>query len=166
MIGPRIQPFSHPLTFNFPWSLGYIRKLAFGSPWGSYFTPGFVCSQHMAPRNINLHRHHLLRVPIHTLVEWSLGDSFLMPREIYCQCRFKPRTSQSAVESSTTGQMHLDYMVKLTNFVAGSTNFDAGSTSGQFNFGQGWPQVLDTISIYVKIVLYTVFLYYINIFFI
>ena len=40
--------------FNFPWSLGYIRKLAFGSPWGNYFTPGFVCSQHTAPRNIKL----------------------------------------------------------------------------------------------------------------
>ena len=30
------------LTFNFPWSFDYIRKLAFGSPWGNYFTPGFV----------------------------------------------------------------------------------------------------------------------------
>ena len=28
-----IWPFSHPLTFNFPWSLGYIRKLAFICPW-------------------------------------------------------------------------------------------------------------------------------------
>ena len=38
LIGPLsvIQPFSHPLTFNFPWSLGYIRKLAFGSRWGNY----------------------------------------------------------------------------------------------------------------------------------
>ena len=42
------------LTFNFPWLLGYIRKLAFGTPWGNYFTPGFVCSQYKAPRNIKL----------------------------------------------------------------------------------------------------------------
>ena len=56
LVGPlsAIQPFNHPLTFNFPWSLGYIRKLAFGSPWGNYFTPGFVCSQHTVPRNIKL----------------------------------------------------------------------------------------------------------------
>ena len=54
LVGPlsAIQPFNHPLTFNFSWSLGYIRKLAFGSPWGNYFTPGFVFSQHTMPRNI------------------------------------------------------------------------------------------------------------------
>ena len=44
-----------PLSaIHFPWSLGYIRKLVFGSPWGNYFTPGFVCNQHKAPRNIIL----------------------------------------------------------------------------------------------------------------
>ena len=32
---------------------------------------------------VNLHRHRPLRVPIDTLVEWSLGDSFLVPREIH-----------------------------------------------------------------------------------
>ena len=41
-------------SFNFPRSLGYIRKLTFGSPWGNYFTTGFVCSQETAPWNINL----------------------------------------------------------------------------------------------------------------
>ena len=30
---------------NFPWLLGYIKKLAFGSSWGNYFTTGFVCTQ-------------------------------------------------------------------------------------------------------------------------
>ena len=50
------------------WSLGYIRKLAFGSPWENCFTPGFVSTQ-------------AHRVPIHTLVEWSLRDSFLVPWE-------------------------------------------------------------------------------------
>ena len=35
------------------------------------------------PRRSNLHRHHSLMVPIHTLIEWSLGDLFLVPREIH-----------------------------------------------------------------------------------
>ena len=38
----------------FPLSLCYIRKLAFVSPWGNFFTPGFVCSQHTTARNIKL----------------------------------------------------------------------------------------------------------------
>ena len=45
-----VQPFSHHLTFNFPWSLfwGYIRKLAVGSPLGNNLRslPGFVYSHH------------------------------------------------------------------------------------------------------------------------
>ena len=55
MVGPlsAIQPFSHPLTLNCPRSLGYIRKLAFGSPWKNYSPP--VClTNHTAPRNIKL----------------------------------------------------------------------------------------------------------------
>ena len=49
--------FSLQLSFynNFPLSLGYIRKLAFCSP----------------------------SIPIHTLVEWILGDSHVVPREIH-----------------------------------------------------------------------------------
>ena len=41
LVGPlsAFQPF-----INFPLSLGYIRKLALGSLWGNYFTPGF-CMQ-------------------------------------------------------------------------------------------------------------------------
>ena len=35
-------------NINFPWTLVYIKKLAFGFPWENYFTPGFVCSQHTA----------------------------------------------------------------------------------------------------------------------
>ena len=49
-----IQPSSHPLTFNFPWSLDYIVKLAFRYPWGNYFTPGFVSSQHTVQESIKL----------------------------------------------------------------------------------------------------------------
>ena len=49
-----IQPFSYPFDINFPRSLDYIRKLAFGSPWGNYivFHSRFMCSQHTSPRNI------------------------------------------------------------------------------------------------------------------
>ena len=50
----RFSAFQPPFDINFPWSLGYIRKLVFGSPWGNYFTPSFVCSQHTVPRNIEL----------------------------------------------------------------------------------------------------------------
>ena len=67
------QPYSHPLTFNFSWSLGYIKKLVFGSPFGNYFTPGFVRSQHTAPRNIK----HAQTLPFHgtKLTYWSNGSS-------------------------------------------------------------------------------------------
>ena len=34
-----IQPFSHPLTFNFPWSLGYIRILHSGLPGETILLP-------------------------------------------------------------------------------------------------------------------------------
>ena len=68
LLGPlsAIQPFSHTLIFNLPWSLGYmyITKLAFWSPWENYFTPVFLCSQHTVPRII------LTCTPVHTLVEW------------------------------------------------------------------------------------------------
>ena len=46
-----VQP---SIDINLTWWLGYIRKLAFGSPWGNYFTPGFVYSQHTAPKNNKL----------------------------------------------------------------------------------------------------------------
>ena len=76
MVGPfsAIQPSSQPLTFNFPWSLCYIRKLAFWSPWENYFSPGIECNQHTGPRYIILAQ----TLPsqgtnIHNLVEWSLS---------------------------------------------------------------------------------------------
>ena len=74
----------HPLTNNFPWSMGYIRKLAFESPWGYYLTPGFVCIQHTEPRNIKLAQTPPAQGTwIHTLVVWILGDSFLVPWDIH-----------------------------------------------------------------------------------
>ena len=61
-----IQSFSHTLIVNFLWSLDYIRKLAFGSPWVPV-----LCEA------------NIRQVPIHTLVEWNLRDSFLVPWEIH-----------------------------------------------------------------------------------
>ena len=100
-----IQPFSHPLTFNLPWSLGYIRKLAFWSPWGNYFNPGFLCRQQKASRNIKLaqiqpsqgNNSHLDRVESQRFISCSLRNS--------CQAHVgsEPRTSRSAVERATTG---------------------------------------------------------------
>ena len=46
-----IQP---PFDINLPWSLGYISKLAFGAPWGNFFTHSFMCSQHTATRYIKI----------------------------------------------------------------------------------------------------------------
>ena len=45
LVGPisAIQPVNHPMKLTFP---GCIKKLALGSPWGNYFTPGVVRSQH------------------------------------------------------------------------------------------------------------------------
>ena len=73
-----VQP---PLDIDLPWSLGCYRKSAFGSHRGNYFTPGFVCSQHI----FNLHSHSTLSLCIgsHLGREWSLGGSFLVPREIH-----------------------------------------------------------------------------------
>ena len=87
-----------PIDINFPWSLGYIRKLAFGSPWGN---SRFLCAVNVRRPGIsNLQRHCPLMVPIHTLVEWSLGDSFHVPREI----NVRPgKDSNNGVERATTG---------------------------------------------------------------
>ena len=52
-----------------------MKVLAFGSPLGNYSFP-VLCAD-------NIHRHRPLRVPTHTLVDWSPRDSFLVSREIY-----------------------------------------------------------------------------------
>ena len=108
---PVIQPFSHRSTFIFPWSLGYIRKLTFGSPWGYYFTPGFVCSQHTAPMNIKLAQiqpskgttSHIGRVEPRRYISCALRNS----RK--ASVGFEPRTSRSAAERATTGPMRNYY---------------------------------------------------------
>ena len=74
LVGPlsAILSFGDPLTFNFHWSLGYIRKLAFGSPAGNSFTLGFVCSQHTEPRNIKF-----AQTPLSKGTNSHIGDSVI-----------------------------------------------------------------------------------------
>ena len=69
------QPFSHPLTFNFPWSLGYIRKLVFMSPWETISLP-VLCAANI----------------------WCPGIS----KEIYFLCPEKFMLGQSRIELGTS----------------------------------------------------------------
>ena len=81
-----VQP---PFDINFPWSLGYMGKLACWSAWGNYFIPGFVCSQHTAPRNIQLAQ----TLPGYQFKPWSSGASeihILCPEKFTLdQCRIR-----------------------------------------------------------------------------
>ena len=52
----------------------------------------FLCAANIRRSGIsNLHRHHPLGVPIHTFVEWTLGDPFLLPTKKFTlgQCRIR-----------------------------------------------------------------------------
>ena len=62
------------LTLTFP-----SHWTTFGNQRSGLSDSRFVCSQHTAPRNIKIS----LRAPIYTLIDWSLGDPFCVPREIY-----------------------------------------------------------------------------------
>ena len=76
------------------------KAAAFGSPWGNYFTILCAANIHVwCPWISNLHRHSLLRVPIYTLVERSLGDSFLVS---WGQCRI--RITDVSINSRTRCQ--------------------------------------------------------------
>ena len=66
-----VQP---PFDINFPWSLGL--------PGLTISLPVLYAAKIWHPGISNL-QHHPLRVPIHTLAKWSLGDSFIVPREIH-----------------------------------------------------------------------------------
>ena len=62
-----------------------------------------------------LHRHCPLSIPIHNLVECSLGDLFLVPWEIHVsQVEFDPGTSRSTIECATNGPMCTDNSVGET----------------------------------------------------
>ena len=69
-----IQPL---FDINFLWSLGY------GLPEKTISLPVLCAAFIRRPGISNMHRHRPLRVPIHILFEWSLGDSFLVLREIH-----------------------------------------------------------------------------------
>ena len=107
LVGPlsAIQPYNLSWTFNFPWSLFYIMKLAFWSPGGKYFTSGVVCSQHMAPGNIQ-------HAQTQTSQDTNSHLGRVEPRRFICCAQrnsrqasegFEPRTSRSAGECTTTG---------------------------------------------------------------
>ena len=84
-----IEPLSHPLIFNSPWSFGYIRKLT--SPLEAISLTVLCAANITRPGISKLHSHCPLRVPIYALFEWSLGDLFLVCREIHdvSQCRIR-----------------------------------------------------------------------------
>ena len=85
-----IQP---PIDINFPWSLGFIRKLAFGSCWGNYFTPGFVCSQHKGVQKYQTYTD--IALSGYQFTFWSSGASeilLLYPEKFTLgQCRIRTR---------------------------------------------------------------------------
>ena len=74
-----VQP---PLDINFPWSLGYIRKLAFRSL-GKSFHLQFVWSQQMVPKNIKLAQ-TLFSQGTNSHLGWVEPLRFIsVPREIH-----------------------------------------------------------------------------------
>ena len=109
LVGPlsAIQPFSHPLTLNFPWSLGYIKKLAFGSP---YSLP-VLCAANM--------------LEYLNCTDTALSGYQFTPQQcgvseiISCALRnsrqagvgFEPRISRSVGECATTGPTHPDIIL-------------------------------------------------------
>ena len=96
LVGPHsaIQP---PFVINVPCSLGYTRKLSFGSP-SETISPPVRMRPTCGDQESNLHIHHPLMILGRAwvfqivLVVWSLGDTFLVPLKFIW-------TSQSAVES-------------------------------------------------------------------
>ena len=108
LVGPlsAIQPLIHPLTFNIPWSLGYSRKLDFGSPWGNYFTIGFVCSQH---NYSNQEYQTCTDTALSGYLNSHLGrveprrfNSCALRNSRYASVEFEPWISRSAVKCATT----------------------------------------------------------------
>ena len=76
-----VQPTFDILTSPGHWAiLGNKRS---GLP-GKTISLPVLCADNIRRQRIsNLHRYSPLRVPNHTLVKWSLGDSFLVPWEIH-----------------------------------------------------------------------------------
>ena len=79
----------HQKQKDFSWSLGYFRKLAFWSPWGNYFTPGF-CAANIRRPGITCTDTALSG---YQFIPWSSGASdihLLCPEKFTLgQCRFR-----------------------------------------------------------------------------
>ena len=81
MVGPlsAVKLFSHTLTLTFPGNWATFGKWHSDLP-GETISFLALCAANMwHPGISNLHRDHTFRVPIHILVERSLGDSFFVP---------------------------------------------------------------------------------------
>ena len=78
----------------------------------------------------NLHRHSSLRVPNHTLVEWSLGDLFFLCPEKFTlgQCRLRTTYLSIFIRTGYTGLTRPVYV-----FVE-SPYFDLAKYAKYFNF--------------------------------
>ena len=74
-------PVSHPLTLTAPGHWATLGNQRSGLSGETISLPLlFLCAANIRRPGIsNPHRHTPLGVPIHTLVEWSLGYSFLVP---------------------------------------------------------------------------------------
>ena len=87
-----IQPFCHPLTLTSPGHWATLGKQRSDLPGETISLPVLYAPNIRRPGISNLHRDRPLKVPIYTLVEWSIGYSFLVLREIhFSQCRFRTR---------------------------------------------------------------------------
>ena len=94
--------FSHSSHFdiNIPWSLGYIRKLAFRSLRGNYSTPGFVSCHHTAIRNFKLAQTRSLSLSGNKFTHWarwSSGSAF------DCRSRDKWFESYTGLKGNSLG---------------------------------------------------------------
>ena len=93
-----IHPFNHPLTLNFPWSLGYIRKLALGSLWGQLYYSRFCVQTTYGAHEFQTCTDTALSG--YQFTPRSSGDSFLVPEKFTLgQCRI--RTMDILISSRT-----------------------------------------------------------------
>ena len=100
-----IQLFCHPSTSTCPGNWTTLGNQGSGIP-GETISLLVLCSANIWwPGILNLQRLCLLGVPIHTSVEWSLIDSFLVPKRTSHQASvgIKQGTPLSVVEQATSG---------------------------------------------------------------
>ena len=85
LVGPLFvtQLFSHPWTLTSPDHWVTLGNQYSGLPEETISLSVLCAANIRCPGISNLHRHCPLRVPILTLIDWSLRDSFIVPREIH-----------------------------------------------------------------------------------